>query len=154
MELRQLVATVLGAFFGSMGWLLVGLFLSRRASRFVARNAARAVYFELDLNRVSVGLARDYGTFTPLSRSAYERLLPELATILGVKDLSVLAAAYMAHIGYEQMRQSREQSSEAREAALSGILAAQERALASLRGIAFTAPEQAQLATVASGDTG
>jgi hypothetical protein len=81
----------------------------------------------------------------PLSRSAYEQLLPQLANLLGVGDLSAVAAAYMSHIGYEQLRQSREHPDEARKAALAGILAAQRTAIARLKTIAFTAAEQAQL---------
>lgn len=133
-----------------MGWLLVGLFMARRAARLAARNAARAVYFELEANRTSVSLARDYGSFPPLARSTYERLLPELAILLGVPDLSVLAAAYLAHSGYEQLRQSQDHPLDARHMALTGILGAQDAGLGRLRGIAFTPIERSQLAAAAN----
>jgi len=145
MEVSQLLSALLGACFGSLGWLFVGFYLNRRAARVGARNAARAVFFELELNRANIDLALSYGELMPLSRSAYEQLLPQLANLLGVGDLSAVAAAYMSHIGYEQLRQSREHPDEARKAALAGILAAQRTAIARLKTIAFTAAEQAQL---------
>ena len=111
----------------------------------IARNAGRAVFFELELNRVSVQLARDYGELMPLSRSTYEQLLPQLANLLKPADLSVIAAAYMSHVGYEQLRQSRDIPGEARAAALAGIFGAQQAASLRLRAIVFTPVEQAQL---------
>ena len=145
MQTAQLLSALIGACFGSLGWLFVGLFLNGRVARASARNAARAVYFELELNRANVEVARSYGQLMPLSRSAYEQLLPQLANLLRVTDLSTVAAAYMSHIGYEQLRQSRDQPDSARTEALAGILSAQQAAIARLKSIAFTAPEQAQL---------
>ncbi len=46
----QLLTALIGAFFGAAGWLLVGIYLSRRQHDRQARNAARAVYFELAMN--------------------------------------------------------------------------------------------------------
>jgi hypothetical protein len=146
MDIATLVPGLVGACVGSIGWLFVGLYINRRTGLHTARNAGRAVYFELELNRVSVQLARDYGELMPLSRSAYEQLLPQLANLLRPGDLSTIAAAYMSHIGYEQMRQSRELPAEARGVALAGIFAAQEAAIARLRPIVFTPAEQAELA--------
>jgi hypothetical protein len=145
MQVSQLLSALIGACFGSLGWLFVGLYLNGRAARAGARNAARAVFFELELNRANVELANSYGQLMPLSRSAYEQLLPQLANLLGAGDLSTVAAAYMSHIGYEQLRQSREQPDGVRSEALAGILSAQQAAIARLKSIAFTAPEQAQL---------
>ena len=152
MQFSQLISALLGACFGSLGWLFVGLYLNGRAARAGARNAARAVFFELELNRANVTVARTYGELMPLSRSAYEQLLPQLANLLTAADLSIVAAAYMSHIGYEQLRQSREHPQEARRAALSGILAAQERAGDRLKAIAFTPSEQEQLPAAAGGE--
>ena len=145
LEISQVLSALIGACFGSLGWLFVGLYINRRTGLSAARNAARAVYFELALNRANVELAQTYGEFLPLSRSAYEQLLPQLANLLGVSDLSAVAAAYMSHIGYEQMRQSREHPDEARAAALQGILSAQQVAIARLKERAFTAEERSQL---------
>jgi hypothetical protein len=145
MELSQILSGLIGACFGSLGWLFVGLYLNGRAARLSARNAARAVFFELELNRANVEVAQAYGELMPLSRSAYEQLLPQLANLLSAVDLSAVAAAYMAHIGYEQQRQSREHPQEARDAALAGILATQQAAIARLKAVAFTAAERATL---------
>jgi len=81
----------------------------------------------------------------PLSRSTYEQLLPHLANLLGAAELSTVAAAYMSHIGYEQLRQSRWHPEDARSAALEGILLAQQAAIGWLKERAFTAEEHAQL---------
>jgi hypothetical protein len=145
MQAAQLLSALIGACFGSLGWLFVGLYLNGRAARANARNAARAVYFELELNRANVELARSYGQLMPLSRSAYEQLLPQLANLLRAADLTTVAAAYMSHVGYEQLRQVREHPEAVRSEALAGILTAQQAAIARLKSIAFTAPEQAQL---------
>lgn len=146
MEPSQVVSALIGACFGSLGWLFVGLYINRRTSLQSARNAARAVYFELALNRASLELADTYGELLPLSRSTYEQLLPQLANLLRASDLATIAAAYMTHIGYEQLRQSRDHPHDARKAALAGILAAHREALGRLRAVGFTTAEQAQLA--------
>jgi hypothetical protein len=145
MDLAALVPGLVGAFVGSIGWLFVGLYINYRVGKAGARHAARAVYFEIELNRANIDVARSYGEMLPLSRAAYEQLLPQLANLLNVRDLSSVAAAYMSHIGYEQLRQSREHPQAARQEALSGILAAQETATARLKAIAFTRAEQGQL---------
>ncbi len=74
MELEQLVPGIIGAFVGVIGWLFVGVYIQRRQFMSQARNAARAVYFEVDVNRVAVTVARDFGSFTPLDRTSFERL--------------------------------------------------------------------------------
>jgi hypothetical protein len=145
MELTQILSGLVGACFGSLGWLFVGLYIQRRNNRFAARNAGRAVYFELESNRVAIELARDYNRLMPLSRSAYEQLLPQLAILLTAANLSKVAGAYMAHIGYEQLRQSADVPEDARRAALEGMFGAQAAALDRLRAVAFTAAERSQL---------
>src|SRR5687768_7637695 len=104
MAIETLIPAAIGAVFGSLGWLFVGLYIQRAQFRRVARNATRAVYIELEMNRLNIAMARDYGSYLPLSRSAFERLLPELATWLLTADLRLVAAAYMSHAGYEQAR--------------------------------------------------
>jgi hypothetical protein len=145
MELSQVFSALVGACFGALGWLFVGLYINRRTAVATARSATRAVFFELELNRANIELAETYGELLPLSRSAYEQLLPQLANLLAPADLATVASAYMSHIGYEQLRQSHEQPEEARSAALAGILTAQRLAIARLRSVAFTPAEQAQL---------
>jgi len=67
MNLQALIPGIIGAIVGVVGWLAVGLFIQRRQFVRQARNAARAVYFEVDVNRLSVDLA--CGT-APSRRSA------------------------------------------------------------------------------------
>lgn len=141
MELRDLVPGVIGSFVGVVGWLLVGIYIQRRQFVRQARNAAKAVFFELDVNHVAVTVARDTGSFAKLDRSAYERLLPELATILPASELKVVVAAYMTHAGYEQMATA-QLPGDVRHRALDAILAAHNRALDQLRMQAFSANER------------
>ncbi len=101
---EQLVSAMIGAFFGAAGWLLVGLYMQRRQHDRQARNAARAVYFELEVNRINIEVALHHGVFQPLGRSSFERLLPELATWLRAGELETLARAYMSHAGYQQIQ--------------------------------------------------
>ena len=68
MELRDLLPAIIGSFVGVMGWLLVGLYIQRRQFMRQARNAAKAVYFELDVNLTAVSVARDHGSFVDLDR--------------------------------------------------------------------------------------
>ena len=141
MNLQALIPGIVGATVGVIGWLAVGLFIQRRQFVRQARNAARAVYFEVDVNRLSVDLALRHGSFTPLGRSSFERLLPELATILGVSDLRTITAAYMGHAGYQQMSTEHDLPREVRKTALQGVLAAHDRALDVLRRGAFSDAE-------------
>jgi hypothetical protein len=60
----------------------------------------RAVYFELDVNCLSLTVARDYGSFVPLGWASFERLLPDLAAWLTVEELQTVASAYLGHAGY------------------------------------------------------
>ncbi len=89
MDLELLLPGIIGAFVGVIGWLGVGIYIQRRQFGRQARNAGRAVYFELDVNRVAIEVALAHGSFTPLARSAFDRLLPELAMLLSADDLRV-----------------------------------------------------------------
>jgi len=86
-----LLPGIVGAFVGAIGWLFVGLYIQRQQFIRQARMGARAVYFEIDMNRVSVQVAREYGSYTPLSRTSFERLLPELATWLRPDQLQTIS---------------------------------------------------------------
>jgi len=151
MDLDRVLPGVIGAFVGVVGWLLVGLFIQRRQFMRQARNAARAVYFELDVNRMNVEVARDYGSFTPLNRSSFERLLPELATLIGAAELRTIVSAYLAHAGYQQASSDRELPPEVRREVLAAILAAHDDAMNVLRRCGFTRAELQGLA-IASAD--
>src|SRR3712207_3512708 len=99
---ERLLIGAFGAFVGALGWLGVALIMERRAATKRARDAGRAVYFELRANHLHVMTARDHNVFGELSRATYERLLPEMATWLAAKDLETLVEAYMGHAGYAQ----------------------------------------------------
>jgi hypothetical protein len=148
-----LFPAVVGAICGALGWLLVGLYMARRQYARTAKNAGRAVYFELVMNRLGVEVALEYGAFAPLGRSSFDRLLPELATWLAPEELQTIVAAYMSHVGYGQASEDRQLPDDVRHQALSGILGAQERALSLLRGRVFTDDEARRMDAARSGDT-
>ena len=152
MNLSVLVPGIVGAICGALGWLLVGLYMTGRQNTRVAKNAGRAVYFELAMNRMSVEVALEYGAFTPLGRSSFDRLLPELATWLAPEALQTIVAAYMSHVGYGQASEDRQLPDDVRHQALSGILGTQERAIALLRGRVFTDDEGRRMDAAQSGD--
>jgi hypothetical protein len=141
MELRDFLPAIIGSFVGVMGWLLVGLFIQRRQFVRQGRNAAKAVYFELDVNLATIGVARDHGLFADLDRSSFERLLPELATLLSGSELRSVVDAYMTHAGYRQVASRDDLPAEVRRAALGAFVGAHERALVTLRSRAFTNSE-------------
>ena len=147
MEWTTLVPAIIGAFVGVIGWLLVGLYIQRRQFHRQARNAAKAVYFELDVNLATIEVARDHGLFTDLDRSSFERLLPELATLLSATDLKVVVDAYMAHAGYRQLASREDLPGDVRRGALTAVVNAHERALATLRARAFTSAEARAIGT-------
>jgi hypothetical protein len=147
MELRDLLPGIIGSFVGVMGWLLVGLYIQRRQFMRQARNAAKAVYFELDVNRATIAVAREHGLFADLDRSSFERLLPELATLLSAADLRHVVDAYMTHAGYRQLAAQDAPPPEVRRAALAAFAAAHDRALATLRRCAFTDAEARAIAS-------
>ena len=136
-----LIPGIIGAVCGALGWLLVGLYMARRQYARTAKNAGRAVYFELEMNRLSVEVALDYGAFTPLGRSSFDRLLPELATWLAPEELQRIVAAYMGHAGYGQLISDSDLPTDVRREALAGILGAQARALEVLRRRVFSEEE-------------
>ena len=153
MNLSVLVPGIVGAICGALGWLVVGLYMARRQYDRTAKNAGRAVYFELAMNRMSVEVALEYGAFTPLGRSSFDRLLPELATWLAPEELQTIVAAYMSHVGYGQANEDRQLPDDVRHQALSGILGTQVRAISLLRGRVFTEEEARRMDAAQSGDT-
>ena len=122
------------------------MYMQRRQFAREAKNAGRAVYFELLLNRLNVVLARDYDSFLPLGRSAFDRLLPELATVLPAASLMAIVSAYMGHAGYAQAASEREAPPELRRRSLDAIEMTHRATLDTLRPLLFSAREAAALA--------
>lgn len=141
MNWQIVVPAIIGSFVGVMGWLLVGIYIQRRQFMRQARNAAKAVYFELDVNRATIAVAREHGLFSDLDRSSFERLLPELATILAAPELRIVVDAYMTHAGYRQLGSRDDLPAEVRRAALGTYADLHTRALSALRIAAFTRDE-------------
>jgi hypothetical protein len=141
MEWRDLLPGIIGSFVGVTGWLIVGLFIQRRQFMRQARNAAKAVYFELDVNRTSIAVAQDHGLFADLDRSSFERLLPELATLLPAADLRVVVDAYMTHAGYRQLASREDLPVDVRRGALATFLDVHQQALGRIRSSAFSSGE-------------
>lgn len=150
--LVQFLVGVTGALLGVIGWLLVGLYIQKRAHDRQARDAGRAVYFELAGNRLTVFVAQQYGAYGSLSRSAYDRLLPELSTWLPASELQALVMAYLGHGGYEQAASDEEVPKDVRAVALGGLLETHETALRLLRDRVFSAKEAATLYEYVSPD--
>ena len=145
MDAERLLTALIGAFFGAAGWLFVGLYMQRRLHERQARNAARAVYFELEVNRIDIDVAMRHGVFQPLGRSSFERLLPELATWLQATELQTMTRAYMSHAGYEQLRQDDTIPKSVRTALLQRLLEENVSASEMLRRRAFSAREAERL---------
>lgn len=145
MNAEQVVSALIGAFFGAAGWLLVGLYMQRRLHQRAARNAARAVYFELEVNRINVEVALRHGVFQPLSRASFERLLPELATWLSADELQTLTRAYMAHAGHQQVQADQSVPPAVRQALLQRIATEQQTAAAVLSRRAFSVAERERM---------
>lgn len=148
MEPSQFLTALVGAFFGAFGWLLVGLYLTRRANERQARNAARAVYFELAMNEIDIDVAVKHGVFGTLRRSSFDRLLPELATWLEADELEAIARAYMSHAGYEQTQREDKLPAQVRNAVLAKVQAEHDAASNLLRRRSFSAKEAARLSTM------
>jgi hypothetical protein len=132
---------IIGATVGVLGWLAVGIYIQRRQFLRQARSAARAVYFELDVNRAALLVARDLASFAALNRSSFDRLLPELATLFPAGELQAIVAAYMGHAGYQQAAGDPQLPASVRTRLLDTILDAHEVALTTVRSRAFTAAE-------------
>lgn len=146
-----LIPGIVGAICGALGWLLVGLYMTGRQNARVAMNAGRAVYFELEMNRLSVAVALEYDTFAALGRSSFDRLLPELATWLDPEALQTIVAAYMSHVGYGQLAGDPDLPADIRKQALAGILGTQTRALDLLRRRVFSEEDGRRMERAVSG---
>lgn len=142
MTIEQLMPGIAGAFVGAFGWLIVGLLIQRQQFARQAKNAARAVYFELDSNTSNVQFAVDLGAFTQLARSSYEHVLPELATWLPPEELRLVVTAYMSHAGYQQLSSDGEVPDEVRRQVLAEILKTNRRARQLLGRRVFTDRER------------
>jgi hypothetical protein len=151
MDWRDLLPGIIGSFVGVMGWLAVGIYIQRRQFMRQARNAAKAVYFELDVNRSTIDVAREHGLFADLDRSSFERLLPELATLLTAPELRTVVDAYKAHAGYRQLASRDDLPAEVRRAALGAFADAHGRAIGALRSCAFSATEARAIDAQAAG---
>lgn len=149
MSFEQLIAAAIGAFFGAAGWLLVGLYMQRRAAQHQARNAARAVYFELAMNAIDIKVAADHMVFQPLRRQSFDRLLPELATWLAAEDLETIVRAYMSHAGYEQAQRDEKLPAPVRAAVIQTVVVQHRAATDLLAQKAFSTQERARLSTSA-----
>ncbi len=147
MDLDRLMPLVIGAIFGGLSWLFVGLYLSRRANDRLARNAARAVYFELVMNEIDIDVAVHHGVYGSLRRGAFDRLLPELATWLEPDELETIVRAYMSHAGYEQAQRDEHLPVPVKTALLGRVLSEHEAASGILRERSFSAKEAARLTT-------
>ena len=147
MDLDRLMPLVIGAIFGGLSWLFVGLYLSRRANDRQARNAARAVYFELVMNEIDIDVAAHHSVFGTLRRGAFDRLLPELATWLEPDELETIVRAYMSHAGYEQAQRDDNLPIPIKTALLGRVLSEHEAASAILRRRSFSPKEAARLTT-------
>lgn len=145
MDFERLFIGAFGAMVGVVGWLVVGLYIQRKAKERAAREAARVVYFELAANHLSVFIALEYGSFGSLSRTSYERLLPELAAWLPIEELQAISVAYMGHAGYEQAGRADDIPLDVRRQSLRAIHEAHRTAVGLLRNRAFSQSEIARL---------
>lgn len=141
LPIQQLMIGIAGALVGVTGWLFVGMYIQQRDARRRARNAGRAVYFELGANLLAIFMAREYQVFGPLSRASYDQLLPELATWLPADELQALALAYLGQGAYGQLAEQNDLPAEARTAALGALQDAHRIALDLLRSRVFTQEE-------------
>ena len=144
MDLERWVIVLVSAGAGAVGWLFVGLYLSRRSDDHKARSAARAVYFELELNTMNVDVARDHGRFGPLSRATLDRLLPDVANWLPADELRKLVAAYYSHAGYQQVSEEPMLPDDVRRAVLQAVSDAHHQALSTLERRAFKPATRAE----------
>lgn len=149
MSFDQLLTAALGAFFGAAGWLMVGLYMARRAANKQARNAARAVYFELAMNAIDIKVAAEHMVFQPLRRQSFDRLLPELATWLAADELETIVHAYMSQSGYEQAQRDDKLPVPVRAAVLQAVVVRHRAATDLLAHKAFSVQERARLSTAA-----
>lgn len=151
MDADRLITAFIGAFLGAAGWLVVGLYMQRRQFDRQARNAARAVYFELAMNLIDIDVAHRHSIFGRLRRDSFDRLLPELATWLDAYELQTIARAYMSHAGYDQLQRDSAVPAPVRTALLERVLDEHRAAADLLRRRAFSRTEAARLAGNESG---
>lgn len=147
MNIDTLLASLVGAFFGAAGWLLVGIYMQRRQTEREARNAARAVYFEMVMNETDIRVAAEHLVFQPLRRSSFDSQLPQLATWLHADELETIVKAYMSHAGYDQAQRDEKLPPPVRMAVLRTVLDQHAKANHLLLNRAFSAPEAARLST-------
>jgi hypothetical protein len=147
MNIDTLLASLVGAFFGAAGWLLVGLFMQRRQTEREARNAARAVYFELVMNETDIKVAAEHLVFQPLRRGSFDSQLPQLATWLHADELETIVKAYMSHAGYDQAQRDDKLPAPVRMAVLRTVLEQHARATDLLLHRSFSVEEAARLST-------
>jgi len=148
--LEHVLIGVSGALVGVIGWLCVGIYIQGRQHARAARDAGRAVYFEVGANQLAIFTALHYGMFGPLSRATFDALLPQLATWLPAAELQALALAYLGHGGYAQAAAQEDLPVEARRMALTALLEAHRVAVDLLRRRVFSAKEMASLDRYAS----
>jgi hypothetical protein len=145
-----LMTALIGAFFGSAGWLLVGVYMQRRQSDRQARNAARAVYFELSMNAIDIDVAEQHLVFQPLRRGSFDALLPELATWLHADELETIVKAYMSHAGYEQAQRDDKLPAPVRKAVLHKVLEQHRSAMQLLLHRSFSPRDAARMSTASA----
>ncbi len=145
MDFGQLAIGLIGTLVGVIGWLLVGLYIQSRARQRAARDAARAVYFELVANQLAIFTALEFGVYGSVSRATYDRLLPEISTFLRIEELQSVTLAYLGHAGYEQSARDGDVPAEVRRFALSGLHEAHRTAIGLVRARAFNREELRRL---------
>ena len=90
------VPGIVGALVGALGWLSVGLYIQRKQFIRQAKNAARAVYFEIDLNRLSVQVAKEFGSIrTSIERAKLWMVVTGVGTILSVWGAALALARFL-----------------------------------------------------------
>jgi len=141
------MTAAVGAFFGAAGWLLVGLFMTRRQVERQSRNAARAVYFEMSMNAIDINVAEEHLVFQPLRRGSFDALLPELATWLRADELETIVKAYMSHAGYEQAQRDDTLPVQVRKAVLHKVFEQHRAAMELLLHRSFSPSDAARLST-------
>jgi hypothetical protein len=145
MDFEKLFIGAFGAAIGVIGWLFVGLYIQRRAKQRAAKEAARVVYFELVGNHLDVYMALEYGAFSPLSRTSFDRLLPDLAGWLPIEELQAVSVAYMGHAAFDQAARATEIPQAVRRQSLLGIHDAHRTAVRLLGSRAFTPAEMTRM---------
>jgi len=145
MDFEKLFIGAFGAVIGVIGWLFVGLYIQRRAKDRAAREAARVVYFELAANHLNVYTALTYGAFGPLTRTSFDRLLPELASWLPIEELQSVSLAYMSQAGYDQAAHATDIPLEVKRRSLLSIHDAHRTAVRLLGSRAFTPAEMTRM---------